>query len=45
MRIALDDLGLNHLWVVYPGQAAYPLDGRIGALPLRDIGGIDLLKA
>jgi hypothetical protein len=45
MRIALDDLGLDHLWVVYPGQAAYPLDQRIGALPLRDIGGIDLLKA
>jgi len=45
MRISLDDLGLDHLWVVYPGQAAYPLDERIGALPLRDIGGIDLLNA
>ena len=45
MRISLDDLGLDHLWIVYPGQAAYPLDQRIGALPLRDIGGIDLLKA
>jgi len=36
LRIALADLGLDHLWVVYPGQTAYPLDLRISALPLRD---------
>jgi len=45
MRIALADLGLDHLWVVYPGQAAYPLDERMDALPLRDIEKIDLSKA
>ena len=26
MRVALDDLALEHLWVVYPGTEAYPLD-------------------
>jgi predicted AAA+ superfamily ATPase len=45
MRIALEDLRLDRLWVVYPGRAAYPMGERIDALPLRDIGGIDLLKA
>jgi predicted AAA+ superfamily ATPase len=37
MRIALEDLGLAHLWVVYPGRAAYPMAERISALPLRDL--------
>lgn len=37
MRIALDDLGLEHLWVVYPGQTAYQLDERISVVPLRDV--------
>ena len=37
MRVALDDLELNHLWVVYPGNEAYPLDERISALPVTDI--------
>jgi predicted AAA+ superfamily ATPase len=45
MRIALEDLRLDHLWVIYPGTDAYPMGERIDALPLRDIGGIDLLKA
>lgn len=37
MRIALDDLGLEHLWVVYPGQTSYPLDERISVIPLGDV--------
>jgi hypothetical protein len=36
MRIALDDLGLDHLWIVHPGSHAYQLDDRITAWPLRD---------
>ena len=36
MHIACDDLGLAHLWVVYPGDVAFPLSGRITALPLAD---------
>ena len=40
MRVALADLELEHLWVVYPGQEAYPLDDRISVLP---IGGVPAL--
>ena len=37
MRIATADLGLEHLWVVYPGSLEYPLDGKITALPLSGV--------
>ena len=42
MRVALDDLGLEHLWIVYPGDEAYSLDDRISALP---VAGIPALAA
>ena len=38
MRVVIDDLGLAHLWVVYPGDRAYPLSDAITVLPLRKIG-------
>ncbi len=34
MRIAFDDLQLEHLYVVYPGPLAYPLADKISTLPL-----------
>lgn len=34
MRIALADLRLNHLWVLYPGDQAYPIDDAVTALPV-----------
>ena len=34
MHIVAADLGLEHLWVVYPGELEYPLGDRITALPL-----------
>ncbi len=34
MRIALSDLNLEHLWVIYPGQQEYALDTSITVLPL-----------
>ena len=37
MRVALNDLELEHLWVVYPGDEAYPLDDRISVLPIAGI--------
>jgi predicted AAA+ superfamily ATPase len=40
MRVALSDLKLDHLWVVYPGQHRYPVDDRITVLPLALIGEI-----
>ncbi|MFC1576811.1 ATP-binding protein [Candidatus Omnitrophota bacterium] len=37
MVIALNDLRLAHLWVVYPGKKHYRLDKKISAIPLSDI--------
>ena len=37
MRVALDDLGLEHLWIVYSGDEAYSLDERISVLPVAGI--------
>ena len=37
MRVALDDLELEHLFVVYSGDTAYPLDDRVSVLPIADI--------
>jgi len=34
MHIALDDLALDHLMVVYPGTRAYPLTERVTVVPL-----------
>ena len=34
MQIAIRDLGLEHLWVVYPGHQEYPLDNNISAIPI-----------
>ena len=41
MHIVTNDLGLEHLWVVYPGELEYPLADRITALPL---GGLTALS-
>ena len=38
MRVALQDLGLDHLWIVYPGDEGYVLDDRISAHPVAEIG-------
>ena len=37
MHIAIADLGLEHLWVVYPGSLEYPLGEKITALPLTSV--------
>ena len=37
MHIALRDLQLEHLWVVYPGTEAYALTESISVLPMRQI--------
>ncbi len=34
MHIALEDLSLDHLWVVYPGKHEYPVSKNITVLPL-----------
>lgn len=37
MRIAIQDLGLEHLWVIYPGDQKYALDRKITVLPLEEV--------
>jgi hypothetical protein len=40
MRVALDDLRLERLFVVYPGEKDYTLDERIQVLGLRNVAGL-----
>ena len=42
MHIALEDLKLEHLWVVYPGSRQYPMADKITAIPLPEICRIEL---
>lgn len=40
MRIALEDLRLAHLWIIYPGQHAYPVHEKITVWPLREVAAL-----
>ena len=37
MRVALEDLSLDRLWVVYPGEKIYKLHQRVEAIPLAQL--------
>lgn len=37
---AVDNLNLDYLWVVYPGQQAYPVDDKITVWPLKKLAGL-----
>lgn len=37
MRVAINDLQLEHLWVVYPGSESYELNDAISVSPVRNI--------
>jgi hypothetical protein len=37
MRGAVSDLGLEHLYIVCPGQDSYPLDDKISVLAIKDL--------
>ena len=45
MHIVIEDLGLDHLWVLYPGDHEYPLTDTITALPLKSIHNIEFRPA
>jgi hypothetical protein len=34
MHSAVTDLGVDHLWVVYPGRVSYSLDDKVTVTPL-----------
>ncbi len=42
MHIVIEDLELEHLWVIYPGDREYPLTDTITALPLKSIQELEL---
>jgi len=37
MRTALEDLDLDHLWIIYPGRHSYTVHEKITVWPLRDV--------
>ncbi|MCP4599088.1 MAG: ATP-binding protein [Proteobacteria bacterium] len=37
MRIALEDLNLNHLYLVYPGNETFPLSETITVIPVTKV--------
>ncbi|MBU1054618.1 MAG: DUF4143 domain-containing protein [Proteobacteria bacterium] len=37
MRIALNDLQLDYLWIIYPGQHSFPADDKITVCPLTEV--------
>ena len=45
MRIVIEDLGLEHLWVLYPGDQEYSLTDTITALPLKDVHNVEFRPA
>jgi len=40
MLVALEDLKLEYLWIVYPGEQEYSVDEKITVCPLREIAGL-----
>ena len=45
MHIVADDLSLEHLWVVHPGDLEVPLTDRITALPLTSVPNLRLSRS
>jgi len=37
MSVAIQDLNLEHLWVIYPGSQEYDLDAKITVIPASSI--------
>lgn len=44
MHVAMEDLNLEKLFVVYPGTLHYALHEKVEALPLRDIAAVELVS-
>ncbi|MDF9827485.1 hypothetical protein M2447_001578 [Ereboglobus sp. PH5-10] len=39
-KLLSKDLGLEHLYIVHPGEYHFPLDDKITALPLREVASL-----
>jgi predicted AAA+ superfamily ATPase len=45
MHVAIQDLGLEHLWVIYPGREEYALSDTISVIPIDCVPGLrDVLR-
>ena len=42
MRTALEDLRLDHLWVVYPGSHTYPIHSQVTVWPVERVGELEV---
>lgn len=40
MRIAVSELALDRLWILYPGNEVYPVTEKISALPLKKLAAV-----
>ena len=40
MRMALNELNLKHLWIIYPGKATYALDKKVTVIPLTELSSL-----
>ena len=40
MHVAIQDLGLEHLWVIYPGHEEYALEHTISVIPIDRVPGL-----
>ena len=40
MHVAIQDLGLEHLWVIYPDHQEYALDEKISVIPMDAVLGL-----
>jgi uncharacterized protein len=40
MTVALADLRLDHLWIIYPGEHAYPIQDKLTAWPLSKVASL-----
>lgn len=41
-HITIEDLGLEHLWVIYPGRHKYDIDKNISAIPIDAILNLEI---
>jgi predicted AAA+ superfamily ATPase len=44
MRIAIENLELDNLYVIHPGDNTFPLDEKITAIPLRKLPSADIME-
>lgn len=44
MHIAIEDLRLEHLWIIYPGRHKYDINKNITVIPIENIPSLSLIR-